>query len=287
MARTIAEIQQAIIEDVQSNAALAAAATNTSKTALWRLWTRIVATAIWSLEKLFDIHKAEMEARLLALHPHTLAWYVQKAKDFQFGYELPPFEERYNNAGLAEDIVEQSKIVTQAAAVISEKEGRRYLRLKLAKGTGGSLAPLAPAELMSFKSYMRQIQDAGVYVDCTSTRADKVTMEWVVEYNPQLIDSKGNAIAGGLSVRDAIKQFLEHLPFNGLYQKTAHIDYVQKNCPGVRAIFINSMSANYSDNVASKTLLYGHSLIPDSGWMRFDNEDHLQIEFVSTEGNDE
>ena len=87
MARTISEIQEDIIGRVAATANLADM-NSTSKTALWRLWIYIVAVSIWALENLFDQHKSEVTSLINEKAPHSLRWYANKAKDFQYGSEL-------------------------------------------------------------------------------------------------------------------------------------------------------------------------------------------------------
>ena len=89
MARTIAQIQQSIIDSKNADATLSALSSS-SNVAIWKLWSYIVAVCQWVLENLFDLHKSEVTAIIAAQKPHTLQWYVTKAKAFQYGIILPP-----------------------------------------------------------------------------------------------------------------------------------------------------------------------------------------------------
>lgn len=44
----------------------------------------VFAACVWAHEKLFDLHRADVEARIALLEPHTLRWYVNKAKAFMW-----------------------------------------------------------------------------------------------------------------------------------------------------------------------------------------------------------
>ncbi len=44
----------------------------------------VFAACVWALEKIFDLHSADVEARIEMLEPHTLRWYVNKAKAFMW-----------------------------------------------------------------------------------------------------------------------------------------------------------------------------------------------------------
>ncbi len=87
MARTITEIQDDIISRITATAGLADL-NSSSKTAVWRLWTYVVAVTAWVLENLFDLHKSEVTSLINEKAPHSLRWYANKAKDFQHGSEL-------------------------------------------------------------------------------------------------------------------------------------------------------------------------------------------------------
>lgn len=86
MARSIQDIQQEIYQAKENEPALNEL-NSTSKTAIWRLMIYIVSVAIWSLEKLFDLHKKEVDERLSELKPHTARWYRNKALAFQYGFD--------------------------------------------------------------------------------------------------------------------------------------------------------------------------------------------------------
>jgi len=57
MARTIQEIQGGILATIASDQVLSTQLTSTSKVAIYRLFTFVVASAIWLLESIFDNHK--------------------------------------------------------------------------------------------------------------------------------------------------------------------------------------------------------------------------------------
>lgn len=63
MARTIQQIQQEILTAKAKEPALSEL-NSTSKTAIWRLWTYITAFAIWTLEKIFDQHRKEIDDKI-------------------------------------------------------------------------------------------------------------------------------------------------------------------------------------------------------------------------------
>jgi hypothetical protein len=226
MARTIAEIQAQIVAAVQSDSTLGPLATNTSVTARWRIWTYIVASAIYLHEALWDAFRAEIAALVAAGKPHTLRWYQKKALDFQLGGALAPGEDYYDNTGLTADQVLAQKIVSQAAAV----EGTDALIVKVAKEVAGELAPLASGEVAAITAYFADIKDAGVKLQVRSVPADHLVAEVDVYYDATILSSTGARLDGGAAtpVLDAAKTYLRGLPFDGTFTKAHLVDALQQ-----------------------------------------------------------
>ena len=113
MARNLNDIQQSILDKKTASAELTVLEvlttdekssidnlTSASKVAIWRLWVFIVAFAIWTLEKLFDVYRIEVDGRIAQNEIHNFLWYKKKALEFQYGYNLVAESDRYDNTGL-------------------------------------------------------------------------------------------------------------------------------------------------------------------------------------------
>lgn len=261
MARTIAQIQQSIIDSKNTDATLSAL-TSTSSVAIWKLWTYIVAVCQWALENLFDLHKSEVAAIIARQKAHTLQWYVTKAKAFQYGVSLPPDSDVY-------DIVPPDDtsvlIIANAAAV----ELPNLLRIKAAKAGVGGLAALSTGELASFTTYMQRIKDAGVRVQCTSGNPDNLQLELKVCYDPLVLDEAGARLDGTNTqpVKDAINLYMENLPFNGLFVVNRLIDAIE-SVEGVRIADTGIVRANYG---AMPYVNIDYEYNPDAGYMILDD----------------
>lgn len=277
MARSIQDIQADIIQRKEQEPALAVL-TSTSVTAIWRLWTYIVAVAIWTLETLFDYHRTDMQKLYNTRHPHTLGWYTDRALAFLLGVPLQPFSIEFDTANMTDEQIAQSKIVTYAAAVRSRYSNERvYLQLKVAKGTS-ELLPLDSVELQAFTAYMNAIQDAGVDLICTSKDADRIVMSWRIFYNPQLIDSNGVGVGGtGIDVRQSIIDYLKNLTFNGIYVPTFHIDAIQR-ITGVQVPVIESVQVAPSGGTLTDVPPEG--TIAAAGWFKFYADLDLTVTFI-------
>ena len=274
MARTIDDIQTEQIAQVAADPILSAELTSTSKVAEWRLWTFVVATCIWTLEKLQDLFRLETDDKIASLKPHSLRWYAGKAKAFQYGYNLVDETDYYNNEGIDEATVTDSKIVSYAAVV----EQIRGLRIKVAKNSGLDLGPLSSPELSAFVTYMGRVKDAGVKLLITSAAADSLKGVLDVYYNPLVINSVGGRNDGVSSdpVRDAIKTYLKNLPFNGVFLLQNLVDVLQL-VDGVEVIDIKEMQATYG---ALPYTAFRVQYIPDAGYLRIYNDADLKLTFI-------
>lgn len=271
MARTIAEIQAEIISNVQANPELSGAS-STSVTALWRLFARVVAMAIATLENLHDLFVAEVNDNIELMKPHTARWYREKCLAYIHGADLVEDGDTYPT-----DLVflANSQIITAAAAV----EVSGILRLKVNKSHGENYVPLSADEYAGFSAYIAEIKDAGVDVQILSANADKVRLEMNIYYDPLILAADGSRLDGTDTqpVRSAITDFLNALPFNGEFVKAYLVDAVQR-VDGVFVPQIVICEATRFDNAAFNPIDVTYD--PYSGFMRIYNDDDLTLNYI-------
>ena len=270
MARTIQEIQTFILQAKAQEPALNEL-NSTSKVAIWRLWVYIIAVAIWSLEKLFDQHRADIDKRLAELKPHTARWYRSKALAFQYGFDLLPDSDKFNNQGHTEEAIEAGKIVKYSAVIESNNEGR--LIVKIAGEQGEQLQPITDAQKQAFEAYLQEIKDAGVRLSVVNYQPDVLHLQMKIVYDPLVLDSNGQSIIHATKpVEEAIKSYLKRLPFNGELVLAHLIDALQQ-AEGVK---IPHLVLAQSKNITSSGD-YGAfetieiSKIPTAGYFTIDN----------------
>lgn len=270
MARTIQEIQTLIYQAKGQEPALDEL-NSTSKVAIWRLWVYIIAVAIWSLEKIFDIHRADIDKRLAELKPHTARWYRSKALAFQYGFDLLPDSDKFNNQGHTEEAIEASKIVKYSAVVESPNEGR--LIVKIATEQVDTLQPITDAQKQAFESYLQEIKDAGVRLSVVNYQPDILHLQMKIVYDPLVLDSNGQSITNAFNpIERTIKAYLKKLPFNGELVLAHLIDALQET-EGVK---IPHLVLAQSKNIGTNGE-YGAfeaieiSKIPTAGYFTIDN----------------
>ena len=270
MARTIQEIQTLILQAKAQEPALNEL-NSTSKVAIWRLWVYIISVAIWSLEKLFDQHRADIDKRLAELKPHTARWYRSKALAFQYGFDLLPDSDKFNNVGHTEEQIEASKIVKYSAVIESKNEGR--LIVKIAGEQGEQLQPITDAQKQAFEAYLQEIKDAGVRLSVVNYQPDILHLQMKIVYDPLVLDSNGQSIIHATKpVEETIKSYLKRLPFNGELVLAHLIDALQQ-AEGVKIPhLVLAQSKNITSNGeygAFETIEI--SKIPTAGYFTIDN----------------
>lgn len=179
----------------------------------------VFAVAVWALEKLFDLHRADVEARIEQLEPHTLRWYVSKAKAYMQGHKLVTDCDYYDTEGMTEQDIAAAKVVKYAVAT----ESNTVVYIKVAREVDGNPAALTAGQLEGLTSYMNEIKDAGVSVQLRNEPADQMRISLLIYYDPTLliIDANGNGSQNGKDpVRETTKQVIENLPFNGMFRKS-------------------------------------------------------------------
>lgn len=179
----------------------------------------VFAVAVWALEKLFDLHRADVDARIEQLEPHTLRWYVSKAKAYMQGQKLVTDCDYYDTEGMTEQDIAAAKVVKYAVAT----ESNTVVYIKVAREVDGNPAALTAGQLEGLTSYMNEIKDAGVSVQFRNEPADQMRIDLLIYYDPTLliIDANGNGSQNGKDpVRETTKQVIENLPFNGMFRKS-------------------------------------------------------------------
>jgi hypothetical protein len=234
MARTIAEIKAEITAAWMSDTAVqekygfepaAAFDATFSKVSIENILFYVVAACFWTIEKLFDAHKQEVADYIAAMKPHTLSWYIEKAKAYMQGYPLIDGYDIYDTSALTDEQISAAKTVKYAAG----SEQNSVVFIKVAKDSGGSPAPLSADEKAGFEAYINEIRDAGVVVEIISEPSDNFAIEIDVYYDAKVMNDTGTRYSDHTTpVQDTIRAFIASLPFNGEYRNASLVDALQR-----------------------------------------------------------
>lgn len=285
MARTIDEIKAEMTSTfIAEDAVISSYGLDSSKTfdqqfskaSIESILFYVFAAALWALEKLFDLHVEEVEEQIEELEPHTLRWYVNKAKAFMQGTSLVTDCDYYDTSDMSDDDIEEAQIIKYAVAT----ESNTVVYLKVAREVDGSPAQLTDTQLSAFTSYINTVKDAGVSVVIRNESADLMAVTMVVYYDTTLLTSDGSSLSDGSTpVLDAIKEAIAGLPFNGVFRKTDLLTAVQE-VSGVEVVDVTEMKVKAA-NADDWTELVGFNR-PYSGYYALD-EDNSSITYVQYE----
>ena len=226
----------------------------------------VAAYVVYTVSRLFEAHKTEVETLIREEMPHTLRWYRNKALAFRFGQALITDSDKYSDAGLTDAQIAASKIVTHAAAIETEDgSGVPLLRIKTATEGSANLEPLSAPQLAALAAYFAVVKDAGVKLLVASNDADSFKSEIEIHYNPLLLDNNGVALnGGGEPARLAVDAYLRNLPFNGEFTIMALTDALQKTT-GVEIVQVQVAQARQGVLPYQNT---GTRFIPYAGYLR-------------------
>ncbi|WP_418169233.1 hypothetical protein [Alistipes putredinis] len=237
----------------------------------------VFAAALWSLEKLFDLHVSEVDSRIEQLEPHTLRWYVNKTKAFLYGHKLVADSDYYDTSNLSEADIEKDRVVKYAVA----SESNTVVYIKVAGERKGKPCPLTDSQIAALNSYINTIKDAGVSVQLRNEQADLMRISLVVYYDPTLLSADGVSLADGSTpVDDTVKSVITNLPFNGVYRNTDLLAALQA-LSGVEVVDISKVEAK-SRNADSFTEVVGFNR-PYSGYFEIESLDVTYIQYSSIE----
>lgn len=185
----------------------------------------VFAVALWTLEKLFDLHVGEVKEQIDQSEPHTLRWYVNKTKAFMYGHRLMDDSDQYDTNGLSDTDIEKAKVVKYAVA----SESNTVVYIKVAGERDGKPILLTKSQYSALNSYLNTIKDAGVSVHVRNEEADLMRISLVVYYDPTLLSADGTSLnSDGKPVDDAVMSVITNLPFDGTYRNTDLLNELQK-----------------------------------------------------------
>lgn len=261
MARTIKEIQDGIILSLQEQSGLSL---STSKVAEWRLWTYIVAVAIYTFEIILDAFRLEMDALTYKITPGTVRWYAEMCYRFQNGHELA------FDADKAMLYYPQDDADARIVKVVAIREETNRLVIKAAKQDDtGKMVPLSLEERHNFAGYIDAVKFAGVDTNIISTTGDKIRYRMEVYYDPSTPATTVNE-----NIVSALETFKSSLGFDSMIYTQKFIDAVM-HAEGVITCKLLSMQRKGSTDKDFIEVDICSELV--SGYFEYDAESSLTL----------
>lgn len=229
MARSVDVIQQGIITQVQATPELAAA-NSTSKRAIWRLWTFVVAVAINILEQLMDVFKSDMEVLAAQAVPGTASWIQAQVFKFQYSATNPQVVQLINLIPVY-PVMDSTLYLVTRCSVKTDISGA--VNVKVAKGA--TPQALAAGEVSALQSYINTIGYAGIVYNVISANPDQLYIKAAIYYKGQY-----NSVIAA-NVKAAITNYLAALPFDGSV-KVSDLEGAIKAVAGVNDVVFDRVS---------------------------------------------
>ena len=115
MARDISLIQQQMLDAIAADTTLGPLLTSTSKRAIYRLITFIVAVAINMLEQILDLFSAEVESVAAKAAPASASWLQDQILKFQYSATNPQIVQLINFAPQYPSVDASLRIVSRCS----------------------------------------------------------------------------------------------------------------------------------------------------------------------------
>lgn len=228
--RTILEIKESITSDFMRNTDLARAygfspddsfSEHFSRASVENVLIYIFACASWVVESIFDQHKQEVSTQIETILPHRPKWYRDKVLAFMKDKALIADTDKYDTNGMSENEIAVARVVKHAVA--TESKDASILTVKVAGENGGVRCRLEDETQAQLAAYIGEVKDAGVRVNLVNSVADTFNCTVDIYYDPILLSAKVET-----ACREAIKNYVENLPFNGEYTNMALTNELQK-----------------------------------------------------------
>ena len=229
MARTISEIKKSLTDEYLAQKEVQIKYDITpgtkwedafSKVSIENIIFYVVASALYVVERLLDVHIDKVNAMLDERMPHTLRWYRDKTLAFMIGVPLVGDSDVYDTSGMTEADIEDAKIVKFAS--VTENEDVSQIDIKVAKGGSDGREQLSSEQCSKLETYLNRIKDAGVAINIINKEPSEIRVELDITYDGLLDREKVKK-----EIETAVKDYVENLTFNGEYTNSGLIDAVQ------------------------------------------------------------
>lgn len=231
MARTIAQIEQQILDTIAADTILGPLLTSQSKRAIYRLIAFVVAVSIGLLEQLMDLFKSDIETTVNSAAPASASWLQNKVFQFQYSADVPQIVQLVNFAPAYPTVNTLYQIITRASVTTDISN---QVVIKVAKGD--TPTALSVNELTALQSYVNIIGGAGITYNVISIAADRLMLGAQVFYNGQYSD------VISANVIQAINDYLAALPFNGQV-RVSDIEATIRSVAGVTDVLLQNIYA--------------------------------------------
>ncbi|WP_264520398.1 hypothetical protein [Flavobacterium sp. N1994] len=219
-----AEASQLNALDVLTDSEITASgATSSSKVANWRLFIWIFSFSLWLHEKVVSSNAAKTRPQNIPNYQSMVMSYIDGCPIIWANNQF-----QFDTTGLTSAEV-ASRMIIKRCAVLTTSRG---ILVKIATESGATTAPVTNDQAIAILYYINKNTQPGVNVTLINKAPDQIKLTIDVYIDPLIIEiSTGklkNTTEEIYPVKDAIKEYLRNLEFNGALSKSKLEDYIQK-----------------------------------------------------------
>ncbi len=211
-----------LVNDVRTN----------SKVGVWRLWLWIMAVGSWVIENLQDTHEALINLIIESKRPHTLRWYANETKKFQYGHEIVWVNDQFGY-----EVIDEAAMIVKHSAAVEEENGG-LLKVKIKAMKQGKAVLTAP-EILALGSFWATWKDAGVKLEIVSLPVNKIWVTADIYRNRNIVNSNNTLIidSGVNVVETGASEYFDSIEYNGLVNFISLANTI-RNKPGITDMII-------------------------------------------------
>ena len=215
-------------------------------------------------------HEQIVSSNAANSRPQNLPNFIQTVLNFHDGLPLVWLDGQfqYDLSDVANP--EELKVVSRCAVLESE-DGE--LVVKVANDNNGELQPLTNAQATRLLFYLKQMKVPGVKVRLINEEADLIKTNLSVYVDPLLIDlttgRQLNIAEEIYPVKDAIKEYLNFLEFNGAFVQNFFEATIQKK-DGVNLVTVDLLQWKYA---GFDFVDFVNFKVPQAGYFKIEDVD--------------
>lgn len=272
MARSTAEIKLSITNDFINNTAII------TKYGLAPGQTFEQQFSIVSLENILfniiafclSVHEKIVAANAANSRPQNLPNFIQTILNFHDGLPLVWVDGQFQYDLTAVVNPDELKVVSRCAVLESE-DGE--LVVKVAHNSNGTLEPLTSGQATRLDFYLKQMKVPGVKIRLINEDGDLILASLTVYVDPLVIDlttgKQLNTAGDVYPVKDAVKEYLSALEFNGAFVQNFFESTIQKR-DGINLVTVDLLQWKYA---GFNFVDFVNFKVPQAGYFKIEDAD--------------
>lgn len=206
-----------------------------SKSSIESMLLYIVAYCAFAVEKVLDYLKTEIEEKISLQVPGRIDWYARTVKNYLYNFSLDDYGDFIIPDDATDADVQKAAIVKHAVAIDDQRTTRVIIKVA-GEDSLGNRCPLSKEQETALQQYILRIKYAGVKTLLINAPGDVFNCKIDIWFDPLRVKTEVFT-----DCKKAIKDYIENLPFNGVFSLMALTDVLQ-NVSDVRLVQILSCS---------------------------------------------